>query len=491
MHKHNSALFDSAASKALDALCIETQGVSGYELMMQAAHQVYLLLVARYWRAKRVVVFCGPGNNGGDGYVLARLLHQAGFDTQIYSLKEPGTKDARRAAADANTAGVPIDNWQEGLDWKADVVVDAMLGIGLKTELRAAYLICVREINQHDLPVLAIDVPTGVDADTGNLLPEAINANCTITFITRKAGLYSGPALNVRGDLYYSDLGVAPELYDRIEPTAHLIQAALPGRTPDTHKGSYGRVAALGGERTMRGAIFLSSHAALRSGAGLVTAHTPDAGVTEIDEVMSQQWRVGDALPECDVLLLGPGAGQGEWAQAAFAAAQEFKKLKVLDADALVLLADRPNRDDQRIITPHPGEAARLLAVPKSQIQTSRFQAVRDIQAKYGGVAVLKGAGTLVCDGDQVQLCDRGNAGMATAGSGDVLAGIIAALLAQGLVPMMAASQGVLLHATAGDMAAHEQSEQGLTASSITACIPQAIQALSGTTSILGCWSTK
>ncbi|MBT5032824.1 MAG: NAD(P)H-hydrate dehydratase [Proteobacteria bacterium] len=476
MRKYDCELFDSAASKALDALCIETQGVSGYELMAQAGHQAYLLLVARYWRAKSVVVFCGPGNNGGDGYVLARLLHQAGFGAQVYSLKEPATKDARRAAQEANSAGVKIDTWRADMDWQADLLVDAMLGIGLKTSLRADYLSCVREINQRNLPVLAIDVPTGVDADTGGLLPEAIVADSTITFITRKAGLYSGPALNVRGELYFSDLAVAPELYDRFDPTARLIQAALPDRKPDSHKGSYGQVAALGGERTMRGAIFLSSHAALRSGAGLVTAHTPDAGVTEIDEVMSQQWRIGDALPKCDVLLFGPGAGQGEWAQAAFEAAQDFDKLKVFDADALALLADRPNRDDQRIITPHPGEAARLLGVSKTQIQTDRFQAVRDLQAKYGGVAVLKGAGTLVCDGDQLQLCDRGNAGMATAGSGDVLAGIIAALLAQGLVPMAAACQGVLLHAIAGDLATAEQSEQGVIASSITAHIPQAIK---------------
>lgn len=479
MFNHNHSLFDTAASKALDALCINTQPVSGYELMTQAGQQAFSLLLARYWRAKRIAIFCGTGNNGGDGYVLARLLHQAGFESLVYRIKPAVTDDAIKAAQDAEVVGVKIHDWQPGLDWNADLVVDALLGIGLNSELRSDYLACVHEINNMNLPVIAIDVPTGVDADSGALIPEAIIADATITFITRKAGLYTGPALNMRGELYYSDLGVSPELYQGFQPVAHLLQASMPERSPDSHKGSYGSVAAIGGERSMRGAIFLSSHAALKTGAGLVTAFTPDEGVTDIDEVMNAQWSVGDPLPQSDVLLFGPGAGQSDWSQAVFAALQTSNRPKVLDADALVILAEQVNKDEQRIITPHPGEAAKMLGITTKSVQSDRFSAVRGLQDKYGGVAVLKGAGTLVCDGKQINVCERGNAGMATAGSGDVLAGIIAALCAQGLGPMQAASQGVLLHATAGDMAASSYSEQGLTASAITEYISQAIGSFS------------
>jgi hydroxyethylthiazole kinase-like uncharacterized protein yjeF len=478
MFDHRYSLFDSATSKALDALCIETQGIYGYELMTKAGQQAFSLLLARYWRAKRVAVFCGSGNNGGDGYVLARLLHQAGFQSLIYRMKPAATDDAIRAAQDAEGAGVEIHNWQSGLEIHADLVIDALLGIGLNAELRTNYLSCVREINNMNLPVLAIDVPTGVDADTGSVSPEAINADATITFITRKVGLYTGPALNVRGALYFSDLGVSSELYQRFEPMARLIQPSLPERSPDSHKGNYGRVAALGGERSMRGAIFLSSHAALKAGAGLVTAFTPDVGVTQVNEVMTAMWSEDDTLPQSDVLLFGPGAGQSRWARAVFTAVQVSISPKVLDADALALLAEHSNRDEQRILTPHPGEAANLLGVSTQEIQQDRFKAVWELQKKFGGVAVLKGAGTLVCDGKQVNICDRGNAGMATAGSGDVLAGIIAALLGQGMTPMLAASQAVLLHAIAGDMAAISCSKRGLTASAITEHIPAAITSL-------------
>jgi ADP-dependent NAD(P)H-hydrate dehydratase / NAD(P)H-hydrate epimerase len=478
MFDHNYSLFDTAASKVLDALCIDTQSISGYELMSQAGQQAFSLLLARYWRAKRVAIFCGPGNNGGDGYVLARLLHQADFESVVFCIKPAATDDAIKAAQDAEVAGVKIRDWQSELDWNADLVVDALLGIGLNAELRTDYLSCVREINNKNLPVLAIDVPTGVDADTGRLLPEAVIADATITFITRKAGLYTGEALNVRGKLYYADLGVSPELYQEFEPIAHLLQPSLPERSPDSHKGSYGSVAAIGGERSMRGAIFLSSHAALKTGAGVVTAFTPDEGVTEVDEVMSARWSVGDPLPQSDVLLFGPGAGRSDWSRAVFAAVQTSNCPKVLDADALFILAAQPNKDEQRIITPHPGEAANLLGITTQNVQSNRFSAVYELQAKYGGVAVLKGAGTPVCDGKQIVICDRGNAGMATAGSGDVLAGIISALLAQGLPPMQAASQGVLIHATAGDMSVIPYSEQGLTASAITEYIPTAITSL-------------
>ena len=467
----NTALYTVAQVRAFDRMAIETRDIAGYELMQRAAAAALRLLRSRWPDARRIGVICGGGNNGGDGYVLARLAQAAGLDPWLQGLEPPrADSDAARAASDWNAAGGRVLAGAAELA-PADIYVDAIFGSGLSRPPAAAAERLIGRMNRSVRPVLALDVPSGVDADSGNVPGMAVRADATITFVANKRGLATGAARSHCGDVVVvDDLQIPADVFASAEADARLMSRAdleslRAPRDADAHKGNFGHVLAIGGDVGMGGAIRLAGEAALRVGSGLVSVATRGEHVSALNaarpELMAHDvggpQEIESLLQAASVIALGPGLGQRAWGHALWHAALAAGKPTVLDADALNLLA----RDDlalpaNAVLTPHPGEAARLLGSDTRSINADRFGAVRALASKYHAVAVLKGAGSLVAtpDGD-VRVCPWGNAGMASGGMGDVLTGVIAGLLAQGLDAWHAACCGVALHARAGDAAAH------------------------------------
>ncbi len=488
--------------RALDRRAIEADGVPGYELMCRAGRAA-LRVVREFWpRASRLVVVCGSGNNAGDGYVLARLAARGGYAVRVLAVGDPGklTGDASLAWRDCAAASVPIAPFtaQAGdgvmVDTAADVIVDALLGTGISRPLSEACARAVSWINAAGCPVLALDVPSGLNADSGQVLGDVVRATVTITFVGLKAGLFLGAGPDVSGRLRFDGLGVGPgagpPLLRRL--CTPLITQALPARRRSAHKGDHGRLLLVGGGPGMPGAIRLAAEAALRSGAGRVTVATHPENRTAITaarpeiicHAVKATWpeaagpaeehdsggpRTGaqqlDALiADADVVVLGPGLGTGAWSTAMFRHVVAAARPLVLDADGLNMLATHgAGGRSGLVLTPHPGEAGRLLGVSSAQVQADRMSAVCELATRFTAVVVLKGACTLIAipaaadgsgSGAGVWVCDRGNPGMACAGMGDVLTGVIGGLGVQLRDLALATRIGVLAHALAGDEAA-------------------------------------
>jgi NAD(P)H-hydrate epimerase len=493
-----TAIYSAAQVRALDAFEIEKRRVPGFTLMTRAAESALKALLGRWPQAKRLAVVCGSGNNGGDGYVLARLAQVAGLDVLVLAATPPDKLggDARRAQEEWVAAGGRAHPFVADALSGCDVIVDGLLGIGFSGPLRAETATVIRAINAARRPVLSLDIPSGIDADSGAVNDVAVRAELTLSFVAFKSGLFLGAGPEHAGTLVLDDLGIVPPALPQFVPLMRRIDTselpqALPRRPRESHKGSSGRVLVIGGGAGMPGALRLAAEAALRVGAGLVTsAGHPDnlvavtatrpeliylplgPGALRDDEMLAE------AIRGADVLAIGPGLGRGDWAQRLWAQTLRADVRAVVDADALNLLALSPVKlRADWIVTPHPGEAARLLGTDTRAVQADRLGAVRELHAKYGAVAVLKGAGTLVAasgeGGVEVSLCDRGNPGMATAGMGDVLTGVIAGLCAQLGDSTRAARIGVLVHALAGDSAAESLGgtggQRGLIASDVVA----------------------
>ncbi len=465
------ALYRAAHVRELDRLVIEKHGIAGITLMERAGQAAFDLLRTRWPRARKILVICGPGNNGGDGYVIARLARDAGLAPVVLTVGESARArgDAATARVACQAAGVAMHDFASEQLKNVDVIVDAILGTGLERDVEGAFRVAIESANEAPVPVLALDIPSGLNADAGRIMGAAVRAHATITFIGLKAGLFTGSGREHSGEIVFAGLGVPVDIYSSIVPLARRITersllGVLPPRARDGHKGSYGHVLVVGGNQGMPGAAHLAGAAAYRAGAGLVSVATHPAHAAWLNatrpELLVQGVRAATDLQRlfarANVVALGPGLGQDGWAQALFSAVIEARLPLVLDADALNLLAVEPCTNATWILTPHPGEAARLLGVSTCEIQADRFGAVTAIAARYGGVCVLKGSGSLVASPGEsaIALCDLGNPGMASGGMGDVLTGVIAASLAQGLSPPNAARLGVWVHAAAGDDAA-------------------------------------
>ncbi|WP_168013682.1 NAD(P)H-hydrate dehydratase [Halomonas salinarum] len=477
---HNEAgrpLYRAAQVGELDQRTIAA-GIEGFALMQRAAAAAYRRLRERWPAARRLSVFCGAGNNAGDGYVIAALAALDGLDVQLYSLRYPAALqgDAGRAAMMARQAGVGMSTWTAEDSLDGELIVDALLGTGLAGEVRSPFDAAIEAINASASPVLAVDIPSGLSADTGAVLGSAVRASLTVTFIADKLGLHTGAGPACCGEVRLEALGVEPLDHADIEPAAWRLGAdtALPPRDRDSHKGAFGHVLVIGGAPGFGGAALLASQAAARLGAGKVSLATaPEhvtASLTRCPEVMVHGARnandLGSLLSAATVLVVGPGLGLGAWGQSMLQAALGAGKPLVVDADALNLLASHwpdVGRDDW-LLTPHPGEAARLLGSNGAAIEADRPKAARSLVDRYGGVMVLKGAGSLVADAQDLAVCPFGNPGMASGGMGDVLSGILGALIAQGLSLPEAARLGVVLHARAADQAVAEAGERGLLA---------------------------
>ena len=400
--------------------------------------------------------------------------------SQRSSIRRRLEGDAHRAFQEFSQAGGEVGAWSEGCLSGADVVVDAIFGIGLSRALERATGRQIEAINACGAPVFALDIPSGLHADTGRTLGPAIIAERTLTFIGLKIGLYLGVGPDHAGVVAFDALDTPTEVRASIEGVATRIDdvelhALLPRRRRTTHKGAQGRLLIIGGGRGMAGAARLAGEAALRVGAGLVTVATHPENVAAIVSArpelicrgIEHAGELKALIERADVLAVGPGLGQDEWARTLFGQAAASGSPAVVDADALNLLAERPRQATNWVLTPHPGEAARLLGRTTAQIQEDRLGAARALVERFGGIVVLKGAGTLVATADALPgVCDRGNPGMASAGMGDVLTGVIAGIAAQTGRLADAARVGVLVHATAGDLAA-QRGERGLIATDL------------------------
>lgn len=489
---HSHALYTVAQVRALDRHAIDGLGIPGYELMRRAAAAA-LAGLRRCWpQAQRIAVYCGPGNNGGDGFLLALLAREAGLAVEVCALGDPRDGgDAARARAACDQGGVAVRRWSEGDTLPdADVYVDALYGTGLDRPPQAAAAALIERINAGAAPVLALDVPSGLDADTGRCPGVAVRADLTVTFIAVKRGLHTGQAAACTGRVELATLGLPESLWQTSEPDARLLEAtSLPPRPRDAHKGCNGHVLAIGGDHGTAGAIRLCGEAALRGGAGLVSVATRQEHLVALNaarpELMAHAVNGPQALEpllaRASVLAVGPGLGQGAWGHALWLTALDSGLPLVLDADGLNLLAAEPRRFDparQVVLTPHPGEAARLLGSPVAEIERDRFAAARALAQRFGVAAVLKGSGSLVAAPDgRLDVCPWGNPGMASGGMGDLLTGMVAALLAQGCTAWDAARLGVGLHARAGDAAARG-GERGLLASDLLAPLRRLLNGL-------------
>lgn len=477
VHRHELYTVDQV--RALDRRAIDVLGIPGYELMQRAAAAALVCLRQHWPHARRIAVYCGPGNNGGDGFLLAALAREAGLQAEVIALGDSRGDDAVRARHEYEHGGGVVHAWREDLVLpKSDVQVDALFGTGLQRALAPDVAALVQRIRATATPLLALDVPSGVNADTGTVPGEAIQADVTVTFIAAKRGLYTGFAPGFVGRVQWESLGLPEALWKVSRADAQLLEpVTLSARPRQAHKGDNGHVLAIGGDHGTAGAIRLCSEAALRAGAGLVSVATRGEHLPALNaarpELMAHEVHGPQALDEllrrATVLAVGPGLGQGAWGHALWVTALDAGKPMVLDADGLNLLALEPRPfAGPTVLTPHPGEAARLLGCDTAAIAADRFAAVRELARRYGAVVVLKGAGSLVADPQgRVAVCPWGNPGMASGGMGDLLTGIVAALLAQGCDAWQAASLGVGLHARAGDLAARQHGERGLLASDL------------------------
>lgn len=474
------SLYRAEQVRALDREAIEGCGIPGYSLMSRAGEAAFRLLSQRWEDLSRITVVCGVGNNGGDGFVVARLAREAGLEVRVLQVGDTGKirGDARTALDAWLACGGRVEPFAGQLPSPAGVVVDALLGTGLEREVTGEWLVAVQAMSEAPGGALAIDIPSGLHSDSGRVLGAAVHARHTVSFIGLKRGLFTGAGPACGGELHFDDLGVPPRIYSTqalsaqrltVERCAHLLSP----RPRIAHKGDCGHVLVVGGECGFSGAARMAAEAAARSGAGLVSVatraqHAGLLGLTRPELMCHGIESVAELdtlLAQVSVVAVGPGLGRGEWGRLMLEAVADASLPTVVDADALNLLAEKPRRCDNWILTPHPGEAGRLLGMSSSDVQADRFDAARSLWQRFGGVVVLKGAGTVIEAGTgPAGVCQAGNPGMASGGMGDVLTGVIAGLLAQGLAPVDAARAGACVHGQAADLVAMESGERGMLA---------------------------
>jgi ADP-dependent NAD(P)H-hydrate dehydratase / NAD(P)H-hydrate epimerase len=502
-------LLDAPRMRAVDRWAIELQGVPSLELMERAGEGV-VRAVERVAPDGPVAVVCGKGNNGGDGFVAARLLRQAGRETHVICTSAP-----EQLAGDArvNADLLPGDEALVFEDVRAgaairrvSVVVDALLGTGFEGAPRGSMADAIEAVNDADARVVSVDVPSGVDASTGEVAGVAVWAECTVTFHAAKPGLWVHPGKRHVGEAVVIDIGVprgAPlETYTGlVEPS---VLAALPSRGAASTKFTSGHVVVVGGSRGLTGAPAMTSLACMRTGAGYVTACVPHSLTEILDVQLMEVMTLGledeegslmldgidnalATLGRASALALGPGLGREEGAAVfARALAKEASVAMVLDADGLNAhagrLFDLAARKAPTVLTPHAGELGRLLGLDSEEIERARLHHARAAARQSGAVVLLKGDDTLVAAPDgRVAINPGGSPALATAGTGDVLSGAISALLAQGLDAFTAAACGAYLHAQAGREAARRQgSAEGVIATDVIAALPAARTSSSG-----------
>ncbi|HEY4244085.1 MAG TPA: NAD(P)H-hydrate dehydratase [Kofleriaceae bacterium] len=482
----------AAEMRALDAAAIESLGIPGFTLMETAGRAVADAAARMAPAGARVAVVCGPGNNGGDGFVVARVLRDRRYDAVVYlAVSRDAVKgSAAEHLAVLERAGGVVRSIataaalaeQRDAIRRSTLAIDALFGVGLARPIEGHLADVVAAINAAPQR-LAVDIPSGLDTDTGETLGVAVDANATVTMAALKIALVSAPGFARCGDVTVAEIGIPPALVAssaRAELVEHAdIRRVLPISEPLDHKGTRGHVVICGGSPGMRGAGRLAAVAALRAGAGLCTlaAAAGDAELVAPDSIMVRALGAGEHLDleRKAAVVIGPGLGKSADAATRLADVLAAGVPAVLDADALNLvghdLARIAAAAGPVVLTPHPGEAARLLGIDTAAVEADRLAAARHLAAATRAVVVLKGARTIVCDGtledDHCAINPTGGPSLGTGGSGDVLAGVIGALLAQGLAPGDAARAGVYVHGAAGDALAAVHGARGVMSSDL------------------------
>ena len=448
---------------------------------MKRAGTSALAALKYHWpRAESILVVCGTGNNGGDGFELARQATAGMYGVTVIQVgdKSKLTNIATAARESLLATGCKIQPFKDKLP-TADVIVDAIVGVGLNREPIGEYSAAIRAINlAKGTPVLSLDIPSGLGANTGMPFGNAVTATICLNYLALNLGLFTGDGPNYAGEVHFDSLKIPSAVYKDLIPIARRITlekdgALLAPRKRTSHKGHYGHLLVIGGNHGMSGAVSIAAEGGARVGSGLtsIATRTTHSSLMSLmrPELMSHGIEhpqdLKPLLSSANAFVLGPGLGQDTWAEGLYQKALDSNLPIVIDADALNLLSKNPQYHSHWILTPHPGEAARLLNCSIAEVQSNRLNAVKKIQKKYGGVAVLKGSGTLINNGgDLTRLSSWGNPGMASGGMGDILAGVIGGLLAQGFPLMDAACIGVALHGMAGDKAAKQDGERGMLA---------------------------
>jgi ADP-dependent NAD(P)H-hydrate dehydratase / NAD(P)H-hydrate epimerase len=509
-------LMTSEEMAALDSRAATEYGVSTLTLMEAAGRRVFevasrLISAAPSSGTPRVAVVAGKGSNGGDGLVAARLMHEAGWSVIVILLaRDPDVSgDAGNNLLRARKAGVDISNLDStgaaglrGTFANATVIIDGLFGTGFRGPAVGLPAKAMEAMNASGRPILAIDIPSGVQGDTGALDGQAVRATATVTLGLPKVGLVLGSGAGYAGKIWVADIGHPRRLLDGARPktqlvTYEMVRDIIPSRRADAHKGDFGHVLVLGGSVGRSGAPVLASRGALRAGAGLVTVGVPASIYNAIGAAVIEGMpvplpdvdggiaadaaaRVRDLLTAANVVACGPGLGTQPGAgEIVRVLLEEARCPLVLDADALNLIArmtSLPPAAGPRVLTPHPGEMARLLDATVEEIQRHRLQVARVAAERFRAVVVLKGARTVVADpGGDMYVIPTGNPAMATGGMGDVLTGTIAALIGQGLAPIAAAWSGAYLHGLAGDLAQAARGPMGVLAREVADAIPSAV----------------
>jgi hydroxyethylthiazole kinase-like uncharacterized protein yjeF len=498
----NNKLYTAAQVRGLDYAAIHEFGIAGYELMCRAGRVVVDAACEQYPEKSRWLILCGPGNNGGDGYVVARLASVSGIEVTVCSLTATtGLKgDAATACDDWIAHGGEVLTWPLAADVEFDLAFDCLLGTGIEREISGEFRQAIEFLNRHESCTISVDIPSGLNADTGRVMGVAISAQSTVTFVGKKRGMYTASGPDCCGRISFDDLAI-PDAVDQFLPDSggpvgsllhagQLLRFHKP-RQRNSHKGKFGHVVAVGGINGMSGAIRLCGEAALRSGAGRVTLATDTAHSSTVNiarpELMvsgvSSDSELEHILNRDQTIVVGPGLGQTTWSEALLHVCLNAGTSLLVDADALNLLALSTNRPERQnwILTPHPAEASRLLNCSVADIQNDRITAAQTIASQFNATTILKGCGTVVAEpSGEYAICPFGNPGMATAGSGDVLSGIVGALMAQGLSCAEAACCGVVAHAMAGDIAARNIGEMAMLAGDISDCLHFVWRDLSG-----------
>jgi len=482
MYKIVMFLYDTKSVYQLDRTAVNADGLSEISLMRRAGERIWREILNRWPGMAHITIFAGSGNNGGDAFVVAILARQQGIKIQLIVHGD--------LSRQSDTAAHFRNIWQQDngdiTEWHqqdiiGELVVDGLLGIGLTRELSRDWQTLIQQINQSNAVRIAIDIPSGLNANTGTAQPCAVEADLTVTFIGSKVGQYLADGPDFCGELVFDDLGVSARTRESQSPALIVLDhgnIVLPAkRKRNSHKNEFGHVLIIGGDRGMTGAASLAAQGALRGGAGLVSVLLhPECihHLAAIPELMVQSWdHIDEKLEQATVIVIGPGLGRGEAAKHCLERLASCNKPLVVDAcalesDFLVALKSR-----QVVITPHPGEAARLLSTSSSAIQSNRTLASHELSDKFDVVSVLKGSGSIIQQAGSVPAINKcGNPGMAGAGMGDVLAGLIAALLGQNLNPFEAAKTAVYVHSLSAEDFAANNDESGLIASDVIQRIP-------------------
>jgi len=483
-YKFGMLLYTPETVYQLDHAAVAMDGFSELELMQRAGECLWREVDARWPDLSCITVFAGSGNNGGDAFVVALCASAQGVEVQLLVQGDLARQSAtsRHFRELWEQGGGSVEPWQ-GQTLLGEVVIDGLLGIGLQRDLDADWQALVQTINDHPGARVAIDIPSGLNARCGIPQPVAVEAQLTVTFIGRKCGQYLADGPDYCGELVFADLGVSARARSSQAPVLEAIESCqLPApRKRNSHKNHYGNLLIVGGDQGMSGAVALAARAALRTGAGLVTALVhPDCRFSfgAYPEIMVLGWDALEAkLAQASVLVVGPGLGGSPAAQACLQLLRAAPQPMVIDASALDADFLLSLTSSQRVITPHPGEAAKLLGLGTAEVQADRLQACARLLEHFGATTVLKGSGSLIAEPGKTPYAinTRGNPGMASAGMGDVLSGIIGALLGQGLKPYAAARSAAFIHALCAEAYSEEQDASGLIAGDIIDLVPRVI----------------